>query len=266
MRTNRSRIRNAAVVLALSGIAAGSIALSMSMVQTRVSTEPVIGDAQVAVGRVSARVVEQVAYREGVKRVADVVIVDGEPQTILDNPDVAAAWDLVDSVWPASLRGELGQLSVIDEGPRGLVGVVHRSSIGGWILSIDRADLSDRRLVQETIIHEIAHVVTLAPDVFSFDTAAACDGVSITVGCAFPGTLMAGYAQRFWPGGVSDASVDSLVDAYAATGPHEDLAETFTAWVAGWPDLSTAARSRVDMLAADPRMSGLAAEIRAQMG
>ncbi len=266
MRTNGIRWTSVSAVLALVGVAVGAVAVGVSVSASQSTIAPDIGDARVSLGTQSARVIEQVSYRDGVERIADVVIKNGSPVGEIDDPDVAAAWKIVDSVWPASLRAELKQVSVIDEGPRGLVGVVHRSSTGGWILSVDRVDLPDRRLVQETIIHEIAHVVTLGPDVFSFDTEAGCNGVTITVGCAFSGSLMARYAERFWPGGAVDAPPSALADVYAASAPHEDLAETFTAWVAGWPVVSADVASRIEMLSADPEIAPLAAEIRDGMG
>jgi len=241
---------------------AGSLALVLSASAAARSDDTMIGDARVSLGTTSARLVEEVEYRVGVTRVADLVVDRGSPVDEITNSDLAAAWDLVSSVWPSSMMSELSQISVIDEGPRGLVGVVHRSVSGGWILSLDRSDLNDQQLVEETIIHEIAHVVTLSPDQFSFDRDGTCDGVAISVGCAASGSLMARWAIAFWPEGVDDSTPSESVDDYATTAPHEDLAETFTAWVAGWPVESSHVQARIDMLAADPIMNSLAAEIR----
>jgi len=253
-------------VLATATSVVVSIAVGMAASASGSHGRTDISDARVSVEGRSARLVEQVDYRDGVTRVADMLVVDGRPDGDLDNTDLAAAWDFVDSTWPSSMRGDLRQISVIDEGPRGLVGVVHRSKAGGWILSLDRSDFEDRQLVEETIIHELAHVATLGPGQFSFDLEAACEGVVTTVGCASPGSLMARWASRFWPGGVVDASASDLVDPYAATAPHEDLAETFTAWMADWPVESSHVRDRYEMLAADPVMNSLAGEIRSQLG
>jgi len=251
-------------VLAVAGTIVGSLAVVLSASASAPDSSTAIGDARVDLGSRPARVVEQVDYRDGVTRVADLMVGNGQPLGDLDNLDLAAAWDIADSVWPPSLWADLDQISVIDEGPRGLVGVVHRSASGGWILSLDRSDFGDRELVEETIIHEIAHMATLGPDQFSFDLETGCDGEQISVGCAAPGTFMARWAQRFWPGGVVDSELSELVDPYAATGPQEDLAETFTAWVAGWPVESVSVEARIEMLASDPMMSALAMEIRDQ--
>ncbi len=259
------RMSKRLAVLATATSVAVFIALGMAASASGSHGRTDISDARVSVEGRSARLVEQVDYRDGVTRVADMLVADGRPDGDLGNPDLAAAWEFVDSTWPSSMRGDLKQISVIDEGPRGLVGVVHRSKAGGWILSLDRSDFGDRRLVEETIIHELAHVATLGPNQFSFDLEAACDGVMTTVGCAAPGSLMAQWASAFWPGGILDASPSDLVDPYAATAPHEDLAETFTAWVADWPVESSRVRDRYEMLAADPTINLLATQIRNQL-
>ncbi len=265
MRTSGRPSRRISTAIAFLTAVFGTFAVSVVSMGAQPIAGPRIGDARVDVGQQTARVVEQVGYRDGVSRIADALIDGGTPATLINDPDLAQAWRLVESVWPTSLRGQLKQISLIDEGSRGLVGVVHRSSSGGWILSIDRSDLWDHRLVQETIIHEIAHMVTLGPDDFTFNLGVeddrACEGVSIAVGCARASSLMARYASRFWPDGIVDATSASLVDEYAATAAHEDLAETFTAWVADWTISSSAVESRMEFLAGDPVMSSLEAEI-----
>jgi len=250
------------VALAVICMIVGSLAVVLSASMNAPESPTAIGEARVDLGTRSARVVEQVEYRDGVTRVVDLILDNGQPVGELNDPDLAKAWEIVDSIWPPSMWADLNQISLIDEGPRGLVGVVHRSSLGGWILSVDRSDLGDRNLVEETIIHEIAHMATLDAEHFSFDTAAACSGVDMTVGCAAVGSFMARWAETFWPGGMVDSDAADLVDSYAATGPQEDLAETFTAWVASWPVRSASVAARIDMLAADPAMSLLATELR----
>ncbi len=227
---------------------------------------PDIGEARVSFGEHSARVVEEVSYREGIERVADLALVDGRPIGAIDNPDVEAAWAIVDSVWPDSIRQDLAQLSVVSERPRGLVGVVHLGGNGGWILSLDRADLADEVLVKETIVHEIAHVATLSPDSFTFGTDVPCSGVSMEVGCADAESVMARFAERFWPDGMATGLSADYVDDYAASGPHEDLAETFVAWVSGWPVGSPEVEAKIEMLSTDPQLASLAASLELRLG
>lgn len=225
-----------------------------------VATE--LGQARLAVGDDTARVVERVVYRQDVTRLGDVVVVDGEPSAPIEVPEVAAMWDIVDDVWPVPLRGSLVQLSVIDEAERGLVGVVHPSSRGGWILSLDIADIGDRRLVEETIVHELSHVATLDLDVFRFGDGGECDGMQIALGCAFDGTVLARFAQTFWSGGVASGPSGDYVNEYAMTAAHEDLAETFTSMVFGWTPAGDVIAAKVAMLEADPELGALAAGLR----
>jgi hypothetical protein len=209
----------------------------------------------------SARVVENVVYRQDVTRIGDVVVVDGSPVDPIGDPTVAAVWEIVDSTWPDDQRAVLRQVSVIEEAERGLVGVVHPSSAGGWILSLDSADLNDPDLLRETIVHELAHVVTLGPEVFTFGDGP-CDGESIRLGCAHDGSVLADFVATFWPTGEAGPT-DDHVNAYASTAPHEDLAETFTSMVWGWTPSGVVIDAKVEMLAADPDLVALAVDLRA---
>lgn len=220
-----------------------------------------IGDARVALGDDTARIIERVSYRQDVERVGDVIIVDGRPRDELAG-ELAAVWEIVDGVWPADLRDELAQLSVVREEPRGLVGVVHPSAAGGWILSLDVADLPDRALIEETIVHELSHVVTLDRGVFTFGDVDDCSGAAIELGCAEAGTVLAAFADRFWPDDGAVETEGAFVNDYASTSAHEDLAETFTAWVLGWRVEGALIDAKIDMLAADPELSALADDLR----
>ncbi len=219
-----------------------------------------VGEAGVALGDETARAVERVSYRQDVERIGDVVVVDGAPRDAITDERIAAMWAVVDDVWPHHLRDRLAQLSVVRGEPRGLVGVVHPSAVGGWIISLDLADLDDLALVEETIVHELSHVVTLGPDVFTFGDVDECGGVQISLGCAAPGTVLAGFADRFWSPG-SDEEAD-FVNEYAMSGAHEDLAETFTAWVIDWPVEGAAVDAKIEFLAADPGLAHLADALR----
>lgn len=220
-----------------------------------------LGTAGVELGDDTARVVERVSYRQEVARIGDVIVVDGRPRDPIDG-EIAAVWEIVDAVWPTSQRDALAQLSVVREEPRGLVGVVHPSVTGGWILSLDVADLDDPELVEETIVHELSHVVTLDGDVFTFGAVEDCSGARIALGCAEAGSILAAFADRFWPGDTPRPDADAYVNDYAATGAHEDLAETFTAWVLGWPVEGPEVAAKIDLLAADPELAALATALR----
>jgi hypothetical protein len=224
-----------------------------------------VGVAGVELGDETARVVERVSYRQTVERVGDVIVIDGVPRDELQG-ELAAVWEVVDGIWPAAHRDALAQLSVVREEPRGLVGVVHPSTTGGWILSLDVADLPDRALLEETIVHELSHVITLDRAVFTFNQVDDCDGVVISLGCAAEGSVLARYAQRFWPDDVASGDVEHFVNSYASTSAHEDLSETFTAWVLGWPVEGEVIDAKIALLADDPALAELADSLRAESG
>jgi hypothetical protein len=223
-----------------------------------------IGTAGVVLGDDTARSVERVSYRQDVERVGDIIIINGSPNAALTG-DLAAVWDIVDETWPGAHRDALAQVSVVREEPRGLVGVVHPSATGGWILSLDVADLDDRRLMQETIVHELSHVVTLDRDVFTFGEVDDCSGAQIDLGCAGAGSALARFSDRFWPGDTASPFGRDFVNDYASTAAHEDLAETFTAWVLGWSVDGAVIDAKINMLRDDRALNALADALRLQL-
>lgn len=245
--------------------AAVAIAAYINITDPFVNEPPAtrVGTAGVVLGDATARIVERVSYRQDVERVGDVIVVDGVPRDAIEG-EIAAVWRIVDELWPVAYRDRLAQVSVVREQPRGLVGVVHPSSLDGWILSLDVADLDDPALLRETIIHELSHVVTLDDDVFVFGVVDGCPGVQIALGCAAPSTVLADFAAEFWPNGpVDDAA--AFVNDYASTAAHEDLAETFTAWVLDWPVTGETARAKVAWLQADDELRRLGEDLRTRL-
>ena len=222
-----------------------------------------VGWAALTFGDESARVVERVDYAGTVERIGDVVLENGVPASSIESPQVAEVWAIVDATWPENRRADLSQLSVIREGEHGLVGVVHSARDGGWILSIDAADLVHPEIVAETVVHELVHVVTLAPSRFEFGDGSECEGVRIDLGCVRAGTSLARFAARFWPDGAPlDGADDAFVTGYARTAPQEDLAETFTAWVFGWTTPEPA-NEKVRFVAADAELAALRGDLLA---
>lgn len=251
----------------ITGLAAGvGLVAAVNIAAPRDNDVPAtqLGTAAVELGNDTARIVESVSYRQVVERVGDVVIVNGEPRDEL-NGELAAMWAIVDASWPADQRDRLAQLSVVREESRGLVGVVHPSATGGWVLSLDIADIDDRPLIEETIVHELSHAITLDRDVFTFGEVDACSGVAISLGCAEADTILTRFAERFWPEDVASTLEDDFVNDYASTAAHEDLAETFTAWVLGWPIEDATVKAKIEMLTSDSELAALADTLRERL-
>jgi len=115
-----------------------------------------------------------------------------------------------------------------------------------WILAANLATADDYDLTLATLIHEYAHILTLATD--EFDEPGTCaDDEEMAEGCPAPGSAIAGFRDTFWAGyddapavDNSDEDVawefyetheDDFVSDYAATNLVEDIAESFMTYV-----------------------------------
>lgn len=190
------------------------------------------------------------------------------------------------------------RFEVASDGPGGIAAAVQRLDEAGdrWLLSVDPVDAEERRDdYVHTLVHELAHIVTLGAGRVEVDAtpaptlveqAARCDGPPVTEGCAAAGSVLATFSQRYWdlaavagPDGVvtvgdrEDATIerylaapDSYVSAYAASSPGEDIAETFTAMALDARQApGSVAAAKVEFLRADAELFALADRIRATL-
>lgn len=207
-------------------------------------------------------------------------------------------WDEWSSMIPPYWSRRVARFEVASDGPGGIAAAVQRLDEAGdrWLLSVDPVDAVERRDVYvHTLVHELAHIVTLGagrvqvdprPAATLVEQAERCEGPPVTEGCAAPGTVLAAFSERFWdlervggPDGVAtigdrkDATIerylaarDAYVSAYAASSPGEDLAETFTAMALGHPQApGSIAAEKVEFLRADAELFSLADRIRATL-
>ena len=228
-----------------------------------------------------------------------------EAAFVRDGSAVGADRELHDQLWgewssmiPPYWSRRVTRFEVASDGPGGIAAAVQRLDEAGdrWLLSVDPVDAVERRDdYVHTLVHELAHIVTLGagrvevdatPAATLVEQAARCDGPPVTEGCAAAGSVLAGFSERYWdlaavggPDGVAtigdreDATIerylaapDSYVSAYAASSPGEDIAETFTAMALDTrqPPGSPAAE-KVEFLRADAELFALADRIRATL-
>lgn len=193
----------------------------------------------------------------------------------------------------------VARFEIASDGPGGIAAAVQRLDDAGdrWLLSVDPVDAVERRDdYVHTLVHELAHIVTLGagrvevdprPAATLVEQATRCDGAPPVVeGCAAAGTLLAAFSEAYWdlaevggPDGVAtigdreDATIerylaarDRYVSAYAASGPGEDIAETFTAMALDIPQpRGSIAAAKVEFLRADAELFALADRIRATL-
>jgi hypothetical protein len=182
----------------------------------------------------AARNAETIRYQDtDLELIAVYRVIDGQLDAAA-LPEYRRIWTLAEDTLPADALRHIKQLNIVTDGPARTLAMVHRSTTehDAWILSIDPSESHDT--LQHTLVHELAHLYTLGEaDLTSQRTN--CAGELIEIGCARHQSLLADYAERFWAGVAEPARYSSteFVTQYAADSVHEDLAETFMAWVYG---------------------------------
>jgi hypothetical protein len=219
--------------------------------------------------RSASRSTEQVRYDDiDVELLATYLVEGGALQSDASVPlEHAAAWAQVARTLPPSAVAEIRQLNIVTDGANSTLAMVHRSGLAAdhWILTLDIAEPAD--VLTATLVHEYAHMLTLRRAQLS-TAEDACDGVALDIGCAAPGSPLADWAEAFWPGREEPGTYDRnvFVSDYAASSVHEDLAESFLAYVSGEPEMnSSVLAAKRAFFDARPEFTAAAAELRAHM-
>lgn len=203
-----------------------------------------------------------------------------------------AEWsELIPPYWSRRVT----RFEIASDGPAGVAAAVQRLDDEGdrWLLAVDPVDaVENPDTYLQTLVHELAHIVTLGdgrvvvdrrPAGTLVEQAGRCDGPPTSEGCAAAGSFIAAFSERFWdldriagPDGVATtgdrepatierylAARDDYVSAYAASSPGEDIAESFVALAFDLPQApgSVAAR-KVAFLRADAELFAVADRIR----
>lgn len=179
-------------------------------------------------------------------------------------------WRLFAAMIPPDQRSMLRQFRIITDGPGGVLSAVEQTGDDprSWVLEADIADMSDRKNLAFTLLHEFGHLLTLGPaqvppdpQVFSNPNstrtrdraAAACGTYFPGEGCSLRTSYVNSFFERFWKDLYDQWNrIDQLqdddsheeqlqafyrqhradfVDSYAATSPVEDIAESWAFFV-----------------------------------
>lgn len=270
-----------AVVLPLPGLLAGRAVQAQG--HAAPPTEAVLARYDAAEGRVGAATYQ----REDVPLASDRAVHDA----------LWAEWTaLVPAYW--ARRVEVFEIASDGTGTGTFAAYVQPLDDRGdrWLLSVDPADAAERpEYYHETLVHELAHILTLGGGVRSdgpfpslADASSTCAGPAVRHGCLAADSLLARFVEAFWtaedlaaadrihaagPAGFEDAAVarfrerrDAFTSPYGVTDPAEDIAETVVALALdqAQPRGSTAA-AKVDMLRQDPEVFALVDRIRATL-
>jgi hypothetical protein len=192
-------------------------------------------------------------------------IVDGHLDDAATTDD-RRIWAIAEATLPTAALAHIHQLNIVTDGPARTLAMVHRSTTehDAWILSIDPAESRD--VLERTLVHELGHIFTLGEADLTAQRSN-CAGTLIEIGCARTGSALADYANRFWVGVAEPGaySSDTFVTQYAADSVHEDLAETFMAWVYGDKAAASTIAAKYRWFEARDTFVTAKAEIRAKL-
>lgn len=232
-------------------------------------TEPgtAIGTAAVSMkGSGVARSTETIRYEHDVELLATSVADGGALADAAVEIAYREVWATVVAVLPPGSIAAIQQFNVVTDGPGGLLAMVHRSIArpNSWILSVDPTEPTES--LERTLVHELAHLYTLGNDDLSA-TRGSCDGVRVRIGCADHDSVLAQWIRQFWTTTGEPAAYDAkaFVSQYAADSAHEDLAETFMAWVYGDAATSTLIADKYAFFDADDQFVVRRAEVRSRL-
>ncbi|QNO38566.1 NADH:ubiquinone oxidoreductase subunit 4 (chain M) [Protaetiibacter sp. SSC-01] len=159
----------------------------------------------------------------------------------------AEIWELFTRIaTPEATSASLVQFRVGDAPDSDTLAYVYQdeSDPSLWILAANLATSEDRTDLIATLVHEYAHILSLAVD--ELDPAGECpDEQRLWEGCPLPGSVLEAFRAEFWAGygdeipgedqdeidAFYEAYEDDFVSDYAASNVVEDFAETFMTWV-----------------------------------
>ena len=175
-------------------------------------------------------------------------------------------WEYYKSLIPGEYRGTLAEFSIMTDGEENILAAVAQTynDPNLWGLEVDIADTSDYYYLTFTLVHEFAHLLTLAPDqvppslaIFNnpddndiyLDEASACSTFFPGEGCSNPDSYLNAFYQAFWTDIYNEWNEINLIEDedeyyealddfylkyedqfltdYSVTHPAEDIAEAF---------------------------------------
>jgi hypothetical protein len=231
------------------------------------------------------------------------------PEYLLDERDDTDAhlqiWEYFTALIPLQYRPTLAEFSIMTDGEDNVLAAVAQTydDPERWWLEVDIADTSDYYYFSFTLVHEFAHLLTLAPDqvppslaIFNnpedediyFQEASACNTFFPGEGCADPDSYLYAFYQEFWTEIYDEWNEINLIEDedeyydaldefyynyedqfltdYSTTHPAEDIAEAFGFFVfAEMPDGDTIAEQKILFFYQYPELVQLRSEILANL-
>ena len=191
----------------------------------------------------------------------------------------AELWGQITRLMPLEQSDRLmGQFQVFSKPKSNTIAYMGRDdTTGRFTMGINdpvhlATDVQEQKL---TIAHEFMHMIVVA-EAIPMTEGQACVGIAYPDdGCYKPGSIYADFVKRFWSeadrdaaakgGDVRSGKENSFVTAYAATNPHEDIAESFSVWVLSEGKGKTLADSKQRFFNGYPNLVALKQHIRTSL-
>ncbi|MBC7504086.1 hypothetical protein H7169_03870 [Candidatus Gracilibacteria bacterium] len=154
-----------------------------------------------------------------------------------DTPEYQNLWKEVAELSPDILSNTFIEEFEVYSDPKSdiIAFVSDNDNNGKWKMSINLSihKLSDLKQQKATLIHELAHIITLNKDQF-MSPADSCMNYETMEGCTKVTAYLNTFVRKFW-GTMKTATYDDkkFVSEYATSSPEEDIAESFAFYVLG---------------------------------
>ncbi|MDA1079900.1 MAG: putative zinc-binding metallopeptidase [bacterium] len=174
-----------------------------------------------------------------IEAVASYAVTAGEKIALVSGNDATeyqTVWDEIATLSPnATSDAYIETYEVYDDSDSDTLAFVDDPDQNGkWRIAINLAGRRESTLREQkaTLIHELAHIITLNTSQVSSNYVS-CSTYELDEGCANQNSYLQAFYGTYWNGVQPPAEFveSTFVTEYAASDPVEDLAETFTFFV-----------------------------------
>jgi hypothetical protein len=176
--------------------------------------------------------------------------------------DGLTLWNTVISIVPQQWVQNISNFEVFSNYDEGAGYVyIDEQDPSKFVLGLNVQELQDPQELVHTIVHELAHIVTLNTAQVD-DNATTCSTLDLAEGCSVPTSYINQFNSQFWANGAS-SNGNAFVSDYASTNVAEDIAESFTAFVLqDRPTGNSIADQKINFFYNYPEMVALRSELR----
>ncbi len=212
-------------------------------------------------------------------------ITDGQlPNTDAEskNEKAESLWLVVSTLVPEKYRNKIISFDVYSRPRSDTIAYVEPTadSLRTWKMRVNTAQvydsesesISDTHGLFSTLVHELAHIITLDDtQIQSWGDNETCpvSVFELQEGCAKDGSYVQGFVDQFWgdPYGEAQYVEGDFISEYAATNPGEDIAESFAYFVLRDRNLNaaTAAELKLDYFYQYPELVQLRKHMRGRI-